>query len=110
MLRPKLIVLPARVICNLSYDNCIANLFQFATAPPGRAAEELTKGFVQGIALAIPQLTRATPRCANARVQQFQTIPLWSRESSVHGLPGHLALHSGARPARRGVSRMCRET
>jgi hypothetical protein len=24
-------------------------------------------------------LARATPRCANAPVQQFQTMPLWSR-------------------------------
>ena len=29
--------------------------------------------------LACKALARATPRCASAPVQQFQTMPLWSR-------------------------------
>ncbi len=30
-------------------------------------------------------LSRATPRCANVPVQQFHTIPLWSRSSEISG-------------------------
>jgi hypothetical protein len=48
---------------------------------PGEEVTSLTgeKSLLRSKPLDCKALARATPRCANAPVQQFQTMPLWSR-------------------------------
>ncbi len=50
--------------------------------------------------LACKALARATPKCANAPVQQFQTMPLWSRifwNSAAAALPCPAAKYASPR-------------